>query len=327
MFTLQKDPDRDFRVLNLTDPQLDDGDWAESRKGRKLLEYTVNSLVERTHPDLITVSGDISYGGHETAYRGFGAFLNSFGIPWAFVFGNHDSQGGLEENEKAAKILTSYGKCLFEAGDCALGCGNYVISIEQNGKPLHAFIMMDSHDRREYTDQSGGVCLAWSDVSPEQIGWYRDRIKELSASGVKETTLIVHIPLYTYRAAAKAAFKEGLDLKTVPPFDGGQKGFFNEGYEGSFGVMYEDVCSYPEDNGFFDVIKECNSTKTVICGHDHANSFAVTYKGVRLAYSLKTGMGCYWDPRLNGGTLLVIDKDGKLSAEHVFVDVAEFENN
>ena len=56
MFTLQKDPNRDFRVLNLTDPQLDDGDWAENRKGRKLLEYTVNSLVERTRPDLITVS-------------------------------------------------------------------------------------------------------------------------------------------------------------------------------------------------------------------------------------------------------------------------------
>ena len=327
MFTLQKDPNRDFRVLNLTDPQLDDGDWAENRKGRKLLEYTVNSLVERTRPDLITVSGDISYGGHETAYKSFGKFLDSFGIPWAFVFGNHDVQGGPEALEKAAELLASGGKSLFEPGERALGCGNYVISIEQNGKPLHALIMMDSHDRREYTDQNGGVCLAWADVSPEQIGWYRERVKELSALGAEESTLIMHIPLYTYHEAAKAAFKEDIDLKAVPPFDGGQKGYFNEGYEDSFGVMYEGVCSYPEDNGFFDVIKECGLTKTVLCGHDHVNSFAVTYKGVRLVYSLKTGMGCYWDPRLNGGTLLTIDNAGKLSAKHVFVDASELEKD
>ncbi len=327
MFTLRKDPDRDFRVLNLTDPQLDDGDWAENRKGRKLLEYTVNALVKRTDPDLITVSGDLSYGGHETAYKSIGAFLDGFGVPWSFVFGNHDGQGGLEELEQAAKILTAGGKSLFEAGDSALGCGNYVITIEQNGVPLHALVMMDSHDRREYIGPDGNACLAYSDVLPGQIEWYRERISELSAAGVKETTLIMHIPLYNYHDAAKAAFKEGIDLKAVPPFDGGQKGFFKEGFEDGFGVMYEDICSYPEDNGFFDVIKACGSTKTVVCGHDHTNSFAVTYEGVRLVYSLKTGMGCYWDSRLNGGTLLTIDGGGKATAKHVFVDVSEFEKN
>ena len=323
MIILKKNPGRDFRVLNLTDPQLDDGDWAENRKGRKLLEYTVKELVKRTGPDLITVSGDLSYGGHETAYKSIGAFLDGFGVPWAFVFGNHDNQGAPETVEKAAKILTAGGKCLFEAGDPALGCGNYVIEIEQNGKPLHALIMMDSHDRREYNDPKGGPCLAWSDVNPGQIGWYRERISELSASDVKETTLIMHIPLYNYHDAAKAAYKEGIDLKAVPPYDGGQKGFFKKGFEDSFGVMYEDICSYPEDNGFFDVIKECGSTKTVVCGHDHTNSFAVTYEGVRLVYSLKTGMGCYWDSRLNGGTLLTIDGNGKATAKHVFVDVED----
>ena len=323
MFRLKKDPKRDFRILNLTDSQLGDGEWLEDKKEKKIALYTIKELIERTRPDLITHCGDIAYADHASAYKLFAEFMDGFGIPWAFVFGNHDGQGGVEPLKRAAKILTSGGKCLFEEGDIALGCGNYVIEIEEGGKPVHALIFMDSHDRKEYTEKDGKVCLAWSDVDQNQIEWYREEVKALSEAGVKETTLLMHIPLYNYREAARAAFKEGLDLASVPPFDGGQKGCFNAGYEDSFGVMYEDICSYPTDNGFFDVIKECGSTKTVICGHDHVNSFAVTYEGVRLIYSLKTGPGCYWNPRLNGGTLLTIDESGKLTARHVFVDVED----
>ena len=324
MIILKKDPNRDFRIINLTDPQLSDGEWEEGKQEKNVLERTVKTLVERTCPDLITVSGDIAYSENEIAYRKFAELLDGFDIPWAPVFGNHDIQGGLEPLEKAAKIMTARGKCLFEEGDRSLGFGNYTIVIEQNGKPLHGLLMMDSHDRRDYTGKDGKTGLAWSDVLPEQIIWYRGQVKALSEAGIKESTLIIHIPLYTYREAAKEAFKEGLDQRSIEPFDGMQKGCFNEGYEDSFGVMYEEICSYPEDNGFFDAIKDCGHTKTVLCGHDHVNSFAVTYRGVRLIYSLKTGPGCYWDPRLNGGTLLKIDKSGKLSAEHVFAFYRDF---
>lgn len=35
-------------------------------------------------------------------------------------------------------------------------------------------------------------------------------------------------------------------------------------------------------------------------------------------YGLKAGPGCYWDERLNGGTVLRIDSDGHVIAEHSF---------
>ena len=301
--------------------KLSDSEWDEGRKESEILCSTIKNLVEKTKPHLITISGDVAWAGHFESYRRLAAFLDSLGIPWAPVFGNHDNQGGTEKLEKAAKILTTGGNCLLERGDPKLGFGNYLIGISQEGKLIHGLVMMDSHDRTEYTDEQGNTTLAWGDIISEQLPWYREKINILKEMGAFESTLILHIPLYAYRKAAEAAYKEGIDHKSIQPFNGMQKDCFNEGYEDSFGVCYEGIASYPADNGFFDLIKELDHTKTVVCGHDHINSFAIKYEGVRLIYSLKTGCGCYWDSRLNGATLLSIDQDGKLRAEHVFSKV------
>lgn len=323
MKTLRKPACRDFRVLNLSDPQLSDGEWARETKERALLEYTVNALAERTLPDLITISGDLAWAGNYDSYRKLASLIDGFDIPWAFVFGNHDIQEGREKLERAVDILTAGGKCLFEKGDPALGFGNYTIGIEQDGRLIHGLIFMDSHDRREYAGKDGKRTLEWADIDKAQFPWYREQTEKLKEAGAKESTLITHIPLYTYRQAAEAAFVPGFDPRSVEPYNGMQSGSFTEEYRDSFGVMYEDICSYPEDNGFFDLIKECGSTKTVLCGHDHVNTFGITYRGVLLMYALKTGSGCYFDRRINGGTLLKINAEGRLFAEQVFVNPEE----
>ena len=81
MFTLKKTPGKPFLVLNLSDPQLGDGEWAEGHKNRRILEHTVRTLVDRVKPDLITVSGDLSWAGSDHAYDMLADFLDSFEIP------------------------------------------------------------------------------------------------------------------------------------------------------------------------------------------------------------------------------------------------------
>ena len=319
MKILKKSEDRDFVILNLSDPQLSDSEWKCGRKESRLLRYTVSNLVEQTKPDLITVSGDLAWAGNYISYTKLTKLLDSHKIPWAPVFGNHDIQGGTEALSKAADILCGGKYSLFERGDPALGCGNYVIGIEQDGRLIHGVIMMDSHDRREYVNEKGEKKLEWADLIPEQFPWYREQISRLKEQGAAKSTIILHIPLYTYREAAKAAFKPGFDFKSVSPYNGGQTGCWNEGYEDSFGVMYESISSYPANNGFFDEIIHADHTKTVLCGHDHVNTFSVNYRGVRLMFALKTGSGCYWDQRINGGTVLKINKNGDLSAKHIFI--------
>lgn len=75
----------------------------------------------------------------------------------------------------------------------------------------------------------------------------------------------------------------------------------------------------PQSNGFFDLIKEKGSTKNVLCGHDHVNDYSILYQGVRLTYTLKVGAGCYWEPELNGGTVLTVDGSGSASVAHHFI--------
>ena len=321
MQVLQKPKDKKFTILHLTDTHLYHDEWV-GEKGEHL-KNTVNYLIELAKPDLITISGDLAWAGQYTSYEDFAEWMDGYGIPWAPVFGNHDDQDGYEAVCKAADILKARKTCLLEAGDPALGYGNYVIGIEEDGKLIHGIILMDSHDRTPWVDDKGETHNEWAELLPAQFPWYRMQVEALKAQGAQETSLIMHIPIYAYRDAIKAALKEDVDARAVPFYNGEQGDCWNPGYEDSFGVYREGICSYPEDNGFFEEILAGGTTKTVISGHDHTNTFAVPYKGVRLTYALKTGRGSYHDTRINGGTILTIDSDGRMEVEHCFYSSEE----
>lgn len=326
MITLTKSPDRDFLILNLTDPQLGNEEWDENHKNYKILITTIRTLIEHTRPDLITVSGDLAWAGCTKAYQMLADFLDSFKIPWAPVWGNHDNQNGPESVDAVADMYLTHEYCVYEKGDPSLGNGNYVIAVEENGDVVEGVIMMDSHDRMPYTDADGNTSSAWAKLTPEQITWYREQVKELEKLGCKDTTMIMHIPLYAYRDAWSAAFKEGLDPNKITVEESCGGDCWNDGYRDSYGVRYEGIASYPADEGAFDVMLELGSTKHILCGHDHVNNFVINYKGVKFVYCLKTGAGCYWNPVLNGGTYLRVTKDGVTDVWHKYVDVSEIVN-
>ena len=155
MKTLVKKIGQDFKILNLTDTQLSDEEWADGHCNRQILEYTVTELVKRVQPDLITISGDLAWANHDHAYEMIASFLDSFDIPWAPVWGNHDNQGGPEAVDRIASKYLTYKNCLYEKGDPAFGNGNYILVIEENGVPVEAVLMIDSHDRTPYIDENG----------------------------------------------------------------------------------------------------------------------------------------------------------------------------
>lgn len=322
MKVLQKNPDKDFIILNLTDPQLGDPEWAEGHSNRKILEYTVAELMQRVKPDLITISGDLAWACYTRAYDLLAELLEQYQIPWAPVWGNHDNQEGAEHVEFIVNRYQNYPHFLYEKGAPSMGNGNYVIAIEEEGKVVEGLIMMDSHDREDYVNDKGEQEKVYSKLTAEQLNWYRAQIRSLKEKGCDSATLILHIPIYAYREATKAAYKQGLDLMqiTVEQAEGAE--CWNEGYEDSVGVQYEGICSYPEDDGVFAVIKEEGVTKRIIAGHDHANNWIIRYDGVQMIYGLKTGEGCYWNPRLNGGTVLKVGKNGVYEVKHEYVDTS-----
>ena len=126
MFVLQKQAGRDFRILNFSDTHMKKSELADGQLFRTVFERTVSEAIARVKPDLITISGDISWSGDDAAHAWLADYFDSFGIPWAPVFGNHDNQGGPEAVSKAADIMKERATCLLEQGDPAMGYGVFI---------------------------------------------------------------------------------------------------------------------------------------------------------------------------------------------------------
>ena len=325
MITLQKAPDRDFKILNLADVQMGNNEWQVGHKFRAILDTTLDALIEKVKPDLITLSGDQAWCGDYDSLEMLANRLDVFGIPYALVWGNHDQEGGKDKVIGAEDLLKKHSLFLYESGPSELGFGNYIILIKENDTPVSALIMMDSHDHAHYYNEKGeevfawGTTPAWGKLYPEQIEWYKEQIKELKALGCGDSTVIMHIPCYAYRNAFSAAHNSENGPKTIA--ESYESQHWNEGYEDSFGLLLEGICSYPADEGAFDAFMESNHTKNVLVGHDHKNCFSINYKGVRLTFAVKTGAGCYWTHEMNGGTTLTVNKNGT-KVEHHFIDVS-----
>jgi hypothetical protein len=221
-------------------------------------------------------------------------------------------------------MYNSYAHFIYEIGDPAFGGGNFVIAIQEGEKIAEALIMMNSHNQESYIDGAGNQQTAWSKLTQEQIVWLREQTKLLKEKGCKDATLMLHIPIYAYRLASQAAYKETVDLSKLTIKESEGTECWNEGYEDSIGVQHEPsgICSYPMDDGVFTAIKEDGLIKHVLAGHDHVNNWIIRYEGITLMYALTTGAGCYWEPDLSGGTVLKINQDGVRKVFHEYVDVS-----
>lgn len=302
---IAKNPDEDFVILNLADVQLED-DILYGERGEKTAKV-IDDLVNETQPDLITMSGDNAWG--TMSYIEIIKLVDSYGIPWAPVMGNHDGQGCVSEFW-AAYLLSEAENCLFEFGPEDMGYGNYIINVTENGKIIHTLFMMDTHNNAEFTLEDGSTVSGYDHLWDNQIEWYKWAVNGISAIAGKtvESTVIMHIPVYEYRDAWKNAYGSE-ELGTLP----------SELAPDATGINGEGIYSSPVNNGFFKVCKELGSTKNMLVGHDHANNFRIVYDGIGLNYALKTGYGSYYTEGLSGGTVISFGSDGAASVSHVYM--------
>ena len=288
--TLIKQTGKEFTVLNITDPHFADYDV------RTLMAIpaakTIGRLVREVRPDLITVTGDIICSDSAVfSIRRFCDLMESFSVPWAPIFGNHDDESNCDL-DFIGDLFLRCPHCLFRKGDPALGAGNYVLHIAENtptGKSVvESLILMYHRNGRPNEAQ-----LEW-------YKWAAAGVKKLSG-GAAEIALFLHIPLPEYQFARESFFDEaGKCWK--PDAD-------------ACGEIHEKICcewrdGRPYRRGFFEAIKDAGNTKHVFCGHEHLNDFSAVYDDVRLTYTLKVGKGSGGGFGLNGGTVIRIGNNG-----------------
>lgn len=95
-----KQSNRPFRVLQLTDPHLmadASGELLGVNTRASLDAVIAEALNTHGQPDLILATGDLAQDGSEAAYRAFGDRLQVFHGGSAWVAGNHDENGALRK--------------------------------------------------------------------------------------------------------------------------------------------------------------------------------------------------------------------------------------
>ena len=156
-FRIDVNHNNEIKILQITDMQIIDATQRryEERlkpeaiascipeKNEENVYSHIRYLIRETNPDLIMITGDITYGEFDDSGRTqmeLIAFMESFEIPWAVVYGNHDNETykGIDwQCEQYSKAK----HCIFERGNVS-GNSNYTIGIYQNNELKKVLYMM-----------------------------------------------------------------------------------------------------------------------------------------------------------------------------------------
>ena len=302
---LEKQPGKDFKILVLSDIQLNDTIDFFGLKGTAY--DTMEKLITEQKPDMILFMGDTIWSTYaKVSTIQFVKFIDKFKIPWAAIFGNHESETNVDLNWIADKFMKSE-YCIMKKGPNNIGgVGNYVVNITENDKVVESLIMVDSHSSRKMYPELGEG--GYDFIYDSQINWYKWIVEGLKAENGGENVdsmLFIHIPLCEYKNAVEQYGVKGKDdVYKVPK-------------EYGFGENREGIGCAKVNSGMFDVIKDLESTKYVFAAHDHINNSSINYEGIQLTYTLKTGDRCYANEDMNGGTLITIG-DHEPIIEHIY---------
>lgn len=286
-------PETAYSILQITDIHI----LNDEKKDKKVMK-SITSMIEKTNPNFIMVTGDItSEHDNLTAIQKFGTFIEKFKIPWDFTYGNHDAEGQASKDEIDA-YLDTLEYCTYERGDPEVyGHGNHYRNVtDDQGKVLTSLIMMDSN---MYDEENEG----YDHFHDSQIQWYSDTVKQIamdvngSEDKVVPSLAFFHIPMQEYVTAYDEAKKTDNRLS---------------------GFRFEKSGSPAVDDQMFETMLSLGSTKGVFVGHDHMNDYTVMYKGIRLSYGNSSDHNIYLVP-MRGGNLIEIKKDGSFTTSQVFV--------
>ncbi len=305
VYTLKCSKSGGLRILQLTDIHLA-GSVTTGSQDQKALD-ACEKLIREAQPDLVIVTGDLVYPlpvqtftiNNLTPAVQFCYFMRQLGVPWAFVYGNHDTEQRAAFG--AAFLNGTFDAFSYEKGANMLfspvqpeiyGRYNQYLRIEKSDGSLSRLIfLMDSND---YASKKRND---YDSIHADQVLWYRQTVEAVSKAEGRTVPsfLFCHIPFKAYDDAYKALQDGSPDAELL------------------FGKNGESVGYSLHENGIFDAILAEKSTDAVFAGHDHINNSGIRYKGVALIYGMSIDYLAY--PGIasktaqRGGTLVTLSGD------------------
>ena len=245
----------EFKIVQFTDTHID------LIKGANLEVYNIiKEVLSVEKPDLVLLTGDIvTQDNPQQAYRNLAQIFDDKHIPWAMVFGNHDSESNFSRKQ-LAEFLYGLPMCVNNDVRTIQGNSNFVMPVTGKDKKAEALLYcLDSNTYSTLKPVVDGY--GWFNFS--QVEWYRNTstIYTQANNGKPIPALaFFHIPLPEYTQAWN-----GKSAKVI-------------------GVKNEDECSQAINTGMFAAMVMGGDVMGTFVGHDHINDYIGVYCGIALAY-------------------------------------------
>lgn len=255
-----------FKIVQFTDIH------AVHKPGETDHSYAImNKILDIEKPDFVMYTGDVVTDENpESLWKKVTEISHSRNIPFAVVFGNHDSEKDLTR-DKVYDIVVRLDGCLNtpkkESIEEVFGYTNQVIPVYKSSNPnekAYLFYLLDSNAVNNIVDSPRRE--DW--VRSNQIRWYVNQSKKFTRenNGKPYPALaFFHIPLIEYAEV----YKSGRSKK--------------------FGWRIENECCPPVNSGLFTAFLECKDVKAMFVGHDHDNDYVVYDQGIAMAYGRFSG--------------------------------------
>ena len=307
------EPRGSVRILQLTDMQIIDA--AQRRTPDRLRADEIEawdpknfdlqagdqirSLVAQARPDLIILTGDLVYGSFDdagTTMRWFVALMDSFKIPWAPVFGNHDNESAMGVAWQCAQLEASP-YCLFKRGSVS-GNSNYTVGVAKGDTLLRVLHMLDSngcHGKDPAIIREGGIY-------PDQRALMAENTRLITQAQQRAVPAFsaFHIPVAGFRAAeyAKGYRKTDSDTYVI--------GVDVPAKDRDFGFCLQKWDVIPAGEDFTGFLKSLG-VDGVFAGHEHNCCYSIANDGIVWTFGLKTGQYDFHVPYQLGGTLITLE--------------------
>ena len=293
--------DEDFNVLQFTDIH-----WNYStniKEASAFLTNTVNVAKARAgHIDLIEITGDSLLVANKKMATTLYDLVESWEIPWAFTFGNHDYEG--EWSEAWMNNLVSSSKyehaVLPEAvnkEDDVDGFSNYVINVKRNNKVEWQIFNIDTHN---LVEEFGSYDYDF--IHENQVKWYEEEAQLAKQNNGGES-----VP--------------SIAFFHIPPTD-----IYDFEKDGTLvgGIKDEKFCPGEHASEFVKTAKE-NNCRGMFFGHDHSNDIVWKKDSIVFGYGVKANTELYSTEKdgidITGCAIVSLHKDsGKFDLEHLIID-------
>ena len=309
--TLQFDENGHFKILVLADIQ------SGFPVGEALKAY-IAEAIDASDPDLVVFLGDnimsADDGTVESYWKGYDEvfpILESKGVPFTFVYGNHDDESApTVTKEEMLEKYQSYDGCLAYDADPSLhGCATHNLPIlsSDGNKVVYNLWFFDSGD---YVNNEDGSRKGYDCVRADQIAWYEAESAKLkAANGGEVVPSLAFEHIIPQEATQAVMFSLPFQLGDLTRnFSDGTSATYLPNYFAFDGILSEAPCPSPDNEGQWDAFVETGDVKACFFGHDHVNNFSVNVNGVDAVSVPGTTFKSYSSVTDQGSMVITLDE-------------------